>query len=148
MYISLLISSFIVKINLPNIWQSHNSNFKVGTHSTNEGRRLVGCPIILLLRRHLYLNLEKTISNPISHVIRKPVFGVFNQVRLKPAWSATEASKSHGNAGTATTDIELSRQQTTKAVIRLGRCGHDTCKVYKTLISKASRLFAPFFINK
>ena len=29
-----------------------------------------------------------------SHVMRKPVFGVCDQVRLKPACSATETSKS------------------------------------------------------
>ena len=28
----------------------------------------------------------------VSHVERKPVFGIFDQVRLKPACSATEAS--------------------------------------------------------
>ena len=35
-------------------------------------------------------------------VTRKPVFGVFDQVRLKLACSAAEASKSHENANIET----------------------------------------------
>ena len=38
---------------------------------------------------HGHLQTEK-----MSHVTRKPVFGVSEQVRLKPAWSGTEASYS------------------------------------------------------
>ena len=56
-----------------------------------------------------------------SHVTRKPVLGVCDQYRLKPAFSATEAGKSHGFAGVATIDIILSRQRITEMLIRLRR---------------------------
>ena len=42
--------------------------------------------------------------------MRKPAFGVFNQVRHKPACSATEASKSNEIANIDTRDIILSKQ--------------------------------------
>ena len=54
--------------------------------------------------------------------MRKPVFGVFDQVRLKPVCSAKEASQSHEIANVETKDIILSRQQTTKVLIRLRGC--------------------------
>ena len=38
---------------------------------------------------------EKRIHNQLSLATRKPVFGVFDQVRLKSACSATETSQSH-----------------------------------------------------
>ena len=44
---------------------------------------------------HLYL----------GHVTRKPVFGVFDKVRLKPVCSAKVAIKSHGIANIETRDI-------------------------------------------
>ena len=34
----------------------------------------------------------KTNMYDLSHVMRKPVFGIFDQVRLKPACSATDAT--------------------------------------------------------
>ena len=54
----------------------------------------------------------------LSLVTRKPVFGVFDQVWLKPICSAKEASKSHEIANLETRDIILSRQWTTKVLIR------------------------------
>ena len=58
-----------------------------------------------------------------SHVARKPVFGVCDQVRLvKPACSAVEASYSHAIANVETRDIILPRQRKTKALIKLRRC--------------------------
>ena len=54
-----------------------------------------------------------------SLVMRKPVF---DHGRLELAWSATEASKSHEIANTETRAILLSRQRTTKALIRLRGC--------------------------
>ena len=45
-----------------------------------------------------------------SPVTRKPVFGVSDQVRLKPACSATEASWSLEISDIETRDIILSRQ--------------------------------------
>ena len=58
----------------------------------------------------------------VSHVTRKSVFVVFDQVRLKPACSATEASENHEIANIETIDFILSRQRTTKALIRLRGC--------------------------
>ena len=52
-----------------------------------------------------------------SLVTRKPVFGVF-----KPACSATEISERLQILDIETRDIILSRQQTTKALIRLRQC--------------------------
>ena len=57
-----------------------------------------------------------------SPVTRKPVFGVCHQVRLKSACSATEASWSHEISVIETRDIILSRQRTTKVLIRLHGC--------------------------
>ena len=57
----------------------------------------------------------------LSHVMRKRVFGVCDQVRLEPACSATQRRESHEIAKKETRDIILSRQRTTKALIRLRR---------------------------
>ena len=57
-----------------------------------------------------------------SLVTRKPVFKVFDQVRLQPVCSAKEASYSHEFANIDTRDIMLSRQRTTKMLIRLRGC--------------------------
>ena len=51
--------------------------------------------------------------------MRKPVFGVCDQVRLKPACSATETSHRLEISDIETRDIILSRQWTTKVLIRL-----------------------------
>ena len=51
--------------------------------------------------------------------MRKPGFGVFDQVRLKPVCSATEASKGLEILDIETRDIIPSRQRTIKALIRL-----------------------------
>ena len=48
---------------------------------------------------------------------RKPVFGVFDQVRLKPACSASEASWSHEILNLASIGIILSQQRTTRPLI-------------------------------
>ena len=55
-------------------------------------------------------------------VKRKPVFGVFEQVRLKPASAATEASYRLEILDIETGYIILSRQWTIKVLIRLRRC--------------------------
>ena len=57
-----------------------------------------------------------------SHVTRKPVFGVCDQVRLKPAWSATETRYRLEISAIASIGIILSRQRITKALIRLHKC--------------------------
>ena len=51
-------------------------------------------------------------------VMRKPVFGIFDQVRLKPACSATENSYCLDLA-LESIGIILSKKRTTKALIRL-----------------------------
>ena len=51
--------------------------------------------------------------------------GVSNQVRLKLACSATEASRRLEILVTETRDITLSRQWTTKALVRLRGCSAD-----------------------
>ena len=51
--------------------------------------------------------------------MKKPVFGVCNQLRLKPGCAATETSLSLNIAHKETRDTILSKQQTTKALIRL-----------------------------
>ena len=57
-----------------------------------------------------------------SHVMRKPVFGVYDEVRLKLACSATEVRKRIEISAIASRGFILSRQRTTKALIRLRGC--------------------------
>ena len=58
----------------------------------------------------------------LSHVMRKHVFTSCDQVRHKPACSATEASKSLRILDIASVNIILSREQRTKMLIRLHGC--------------------------
>ena len=53
---------------------------------------------------------------------KKPLFGVCDQVRLKPACSATETSQGVEILDIASIDIILSKQQTTRVLFRLRRC--------------------------
>ena len=55
----------------------------------------------------------------LSLVTRKPVFGVCDKGRLKPACTATENSWSLEISAIASIGITLSRQRTIKALIRL-----------------------------
>ena len=55
-----------------------------------------------------------------SLIMRKPVFGVFDQVRLKPACPATEAKQRFEISDIETRDIIISRQWTAKVLIRAG----------------------------
>ena len=57
-----------------------------------------------------------------SLVTRKPVFGVCHQVRLELACAATEARYRLEILNIETRGIILSRQRTTKALIRLHGC--------------------------
>ena len=57
-----------------------------------------------------------------SHVKRKPVFGVFDRVRLKPACTATEVSWRFKILDIETRGIILSGQRTSKVLIRLRGC--------------------------
>ena len=58
----------------------------------------------------------------LSLITRKPVFGIFDYVRLKPASAATEASWRLEISDIETRGIILSEQWTTKALIRLRGC--------------------------
>ena len=66
--------------------------------------------------------VEKNVKNKMSLVTRKPVFWVFEQVRLKPACAGIEASYRFEISDIETRDIVLSRQRTTKVLIRLRGC--------------------------
>ena len=61
-------------------------------------------------------------TNPKDSITRKSVFGVYDQVRLKPGCSAIETSYSLEISAIASRDIILSRQRTTKALMRLRWC--------------------------
>ena len=76
-----------------------------------------GVPFPLFSWNKLHHNLF------MSLVTRKPVFEVFDQIRLKLACSATETSKSLEILYLVSIEIILSRQQTIKALIRLHGCG-------------------------
>ena len=54
--------------------------------------------------------------------MRKPVFGDCDQVRHKSVCAATEASERPEIANIETRGIKLSRQRTTKMLIRLRGC--------------------------
>ena len=54
--------------------------------------------------------------------MRKPAFGVSYQVRLKLVRSADETSRGLEISDVETRDIILSRQRTTKVLIRLSGC--------------------------
>ena len=56
------------------------------------------------------------------HVTRKRVFGICDQVRLKPTCSAPGTSQGIEILDIASIDIILSKQRTTKALIRLRGC--------------------------
>ena len=62
------------------------------------------------------------IWHKMSLVTRKPVSGVCDQGRLKPACAATEARQRLEISDIETRDIILSRQRTTQVLIRLCRC--------------------------
>ena len=57
-----------------------------------------------------------------SHDTRNVSSGVYDQARHKPACAATEASESLEISAIESRDIILSKQRTTKALIRLRGC--------------------------
>ena len=61
-------------------------------------------------------------SQSSSYVARKPVIGVCDQVRLKPAYSVTEGSYSLESLDIASRGNILSKQWITKRLIRLPGC--------------------------
>ena len=60
--------------------------------------------------------------NNMSHIMKKPVFRVCDQVILKPACSTSETSKGLEISDLARKGNILSRQQTTKMLIRPRGC--------------------------
>ena len=67
-------------------------------------------------------NFARSGTDHLSHITRKPVFGVCDQVRLKPACSAKETSQSLKILDLVSIVIILSRQRKTKALSRLCGC--------------------------
>ena len=65
-----------------------------------------------------------------SLVTRKPVFGVCDQVRLKPACSATETSLGLEILDFASIGIKLSRQRTRKALNMLRGCAGRSAPLF------------------
>ena len=65
---------------------------------------------------------EKKRDQYMGLVMTKPVFGVSDKVRFKPACSATEISQKNDISLVASLDMVLSKTQITKALIRLHRC--------------------------
>ena len=62
------------------------------------------------------------IQNEMGLVARKPVFGVSNKVRFKPACSATDSARKFEILLVESLDMILSNKRITKALIRLRRC--------------------------
>ena len=60
-----------------------------------------------------------------SHVIRKPAFGVCYQRRLKQAYSADETSQGLESSAIASKGITLPRQQNNKGADQTARIGAD-----------------------
>ena len=73
------------------------------------------------MEEYCKLSLNYQISPLMSHVVRKPVLWVCNQVSVKLACSATEASYCLKSCNLARTGILLSMQWITKVLVRLHR---------------------------
>ena len=67
-------------------------------------------------------NLMRIKLGKMRPVMRKPAFGVSDQVRVKPAYSATETSYRLEILTIASGGVIPSRQRTTKAMIRRRGC--------------------------
>ena len=97
------------------VWRMRISFVLSSTVITSLGkqgaRRVVGR---LLVCPHFVVSVFFSFSN-LNLVTRKPLFGVCDQVRLKPACLATEADKSLQISDLASKCNILSRQRTTKA---------------------------------
>ena len=85
----------------------------------------------------------------LSYVTRKPVFQVCDQLRLKPACSAAETSQGFEILAIASKGIILSKQQTTKALIRLRGCaGWSAPLLFAYVKNRFSHDMAHSFQNK
>ena len=85
--------------------------------------------IFLLYKTSKVWNIVNLVSiaNKLEHdkmslVTRKPVIGISNHVLLKPACAATEANKRLEISDLETRGVIISRQCTTKMLIRLRGC--------------------------
>ena len=87
--------------------------------------------------------------NQMSRVPRTPVFGVCDQVRLKPACSATGTNQGLEIVDRASIYIILSKQRTTKALIRLsGRAGWSALLLFAYGINRFSHDVAQIYIYR
>ena len=91
---------------------SYRGSFKVFKKTIDPDQKPQSAVFDLDLIYYMYL----------SHVTRKPVFGVCDQVRLKQACSVTETSSRLEILDIESRGIILSKQQTTKVLIRLRDC--------------------------
>ena len=66
-------------------------------------------------------------DNNMSLVMRKPVFGVCDQLRLKPACSTDDTSWGLEISAIASREIILSKQRTTNVLIRMANEKADLC---------------------
>ena len=97
---------------------------------------------------YLYKNNHFQIPIHMSFVTRKPVFGISDQVRLKPACSVTEVSQRLEISYTETRGIILSRQRITKALIRLRGCaGWSASLLFAYAKSRFSLYEAQLYIS-
>ena len=83
-----------------------------------------------------------------SHITRKPVFGISDQVRLKPACSATETSLGLNILHIETTDIILSKQRITKAQMCRLICGFVVYIWHKQVLSRGGSYHAVMILTK
>ena len=89
----------------------------------NETYNMKLCFSLLMLIYSYYLySFYKILCLHLSLVTRKPVFGVCDQLRHKPACTSTETRWRLEILNLERRGIILSRQRTTKALIRLCGC--------------------------
>ena len=81
------------------------------------------CHVAAHLRSILFHNCFSSVHWCLYFITEPHVFGVCDQVRLKPACSASETRKRLKIYDIGTRSIILSRQRTTRALIRLRVCG-------------------------
>ena len=103
-----------------------------------------------LLTRKTHRNAKVLLywDRQVGHVMRKPVFGVSDKVRLKPACAATEARSKLEISDIETRGIILSRQRTTKVLIRLReRAGWSAPLLFAHGINMLSHYLAQVLAN-
>ena len=95
---------------------------------------LSGClrQVLLYYRMVLIAKSVQLQCNHMGLVARKPVFGVSNKMRLKPASSATETRFRNENLLVASLDMIVSNKRITKALMRRLVCAFVVRKPLKT----------------